>query len=263
MTAISGKADPVVRTVTASDIVEALAQGLRDFQAAPRFGLTFGGFYALGGIAVVACLSALGMSYLAYPLAAGFAIVGPFVALGLYQVSRDLERGDEPGFGRTWRIVRARGEVGWLATLTGFVFVIWMYQVRLLLALFLGDTGAFTSFGEFLQVLLTTSQGLLFLLVGNLVGAALALVLFTITVVSFPLVLDRDVDFVTAIITSIRAVSASPLPMLGWALAIVLLLAVASLPLFLGHLVVLPVLGHATWHLYRRVVAPEDDAGTT
>jgi uncharacterized membrane protein len=103
---------------------------------------------------------------------------------------------------------------------------------------------------------LTTNEGLLFLAIGNAVGAALSLILFSLTVVSFPLLLDRDVDFVTAMITSVRAVVMSPVPMIGWAAVIVVLLIVSALPYFLGLLVTLPVLGHATWHLYRRIVAP-------
>jgi uncharacterized membrane protein len=105
-------------------------------------------------------------------------------------------------------------------------------------------------------VVLTTNEGLLFLAIGNAVGAALSLILFSLTVVSFPLLLDRDVDFVTAMITSVRAVVTSPLPMISWAALIVILLAVSAMPYFLGLVVTLPVLGHTTWHLYRRIIAP-------
>jgi len=103
---------------------------------------------------------------------------------------------------------------------------------------------------------LTTNEGLLFLGIGNAVGAVLSLILFSLTVVSFPLLLDRDVDFVTAMVTSVRAVVASPLPMIGWVAVIVGLLTVSAIPYFLGLVVTLPVLGHTTWHLYRRIVAP-------
>jgi uncharacterized membrane protein len=130
-----------------------------------------------------------------------------------------------------------------------------MYQVRLLLALFLGFR-SFTSLNEFLSVVLTTPDGLVFLLVGNVIGALLALILFSLTVVSFPLLLDREVDFITAMITSVRAVATSPIPMIGWAATVVVLLLLAALPLFLGLIVILPVLGHTTWHLYRKIVAP-------
>jgi uncharacterized membrane protein len=133
----------------------------------------------------------------------------------------------------------------------------WMYQARLLMALFFGLNASFVTLQQFITVVLTTNEGLLFLLVGNIIGAVLSLILFSLTVVSFPLLLDRDdVDFVTAMITSVRAVVMSPVPMIGWAAVVVMLLIISALPFFLGLLVTLPVLGHTTWHLYRRIVAP-------
>jgi uncharacterized membrane protein len=256
MASVSGRADPVVRRIAAADIAEAVSQGLRDFQAVPLYGLALGAFYAAGGIAIVLCLTAFGMVYLAYPLAAGFAMIGPFVATGLYEVSRRREARQPVSVGAIWATLRTRGEIGWMAFVTLFVFVIWMYQVRLLIALLLGLNASFSSLREFITVVLTTNEGLLFLAIGNAVGAALSLILFSLTVVSFPLLLDRDVDFVTAMITSVRAVVTSPLPMIGWAAIIVILLAVSAMPYFLGLVVTLPVLGHTTWHLYRRIIAP-------
>jgi uncharacterized membrane protein len=253
---ISGKVDPVVRRISASDIAEALGQGLRDFQALPLYGLAFGALYAAGGILIVLCFTAFGMVYLVYPLAAGFALIGPFVAIGLYEVSRRRETGQPVSFAAIWSAVRSRSEIGWMAFVTLFFFVVWMYQVRLLIALLLGLNASFSSLREFVTLLLTTNEGFLFLAIGNLDGAALSLILFSLTVVSFPLLLDREVDFVTAMVTSVRAVVMSPLPMIGWAAMIVLLLIVSAIPYFLGLIVTLPVLGHATWHLYRRIVAP-------
>lgn len=259
MASISGKTDPVVQRIKAADIAEALIRGLRDFQALPLYGLAFGALYAAGGIAILLCLTAFGMVYLAYPLAAGFAMIGPFVAVGLYEVSRRRETGRPMSVAAIWAAITSRGEIGWMAFVTLFVFVVWMYQVRLLLALLLGLNASFASLQEFISVVLTTNEGLLFLAIGNAVGAALSLILFSLTVVSFPLLLDRDVDFVTAMITSVRAVVTSPLPMIGWAALIVVLLAVSAMPYFLGLVVTLPVLGHATWHLYRRIIAPVPD----
>lgn len=141
--------------------------------------------------------------------------------------------------------------------MTVFVLIMWMYQVRLLMALFLGYSGMGASLHDFVNIVLTTTNGLLFLLVGNVIGAVLATILFSLSVVSFPLVLDRDVDCVTAMITSVRAVAMNPLPMLLFAVVIVALLVLSALTGFLGLLVALPVLGHATWRLYQRVVAPE------
>lgn len=256
MTDVAAKGDPIVRRIAAADIAEAIGQGLRDFQAAPFYGLMFGALYAAGGILIVLSVTALGMVYLAYPLAAGFALIGPFVAIGLYEVSRRRESGEAVTLSAVWSTMRSRSEIGWMAFVTLFIFILWMYQVRLLIALFLGLNASFSSLHEFITVILTTSEGLLFLMVGNMVGAALSLILFSLTVVSFPLLLERDVDFVTAMITSVRAVVMSPVPMIGWAAVIVVLLILSALPFFLGLIVTLPVLGHATWHLYRRIVAP-------
>ncbi|HEU0146776.1 MAG TPA: DUF2189 domain-containing protein, partial [Bradyrhizobium sp.] len=184
---VSGKVDPVVRRITAADIVEALTQGLRDFQAMPIYGLSFGFIYVVGGISIVLCFTAFGMVYLVYPLAAGFALIGPFVAIGLYEVSRRRETGEPVSYAAVWRAVASRSEIGWMAFVTLFFFIIWMYQVRLLIALLLGLNASFSSMQEFLNVILTTREGLLFLVIGNLDGAALSLVLFSLTVVSFPL----------------------------------------------------------------------------
>ncbi|MFN3889109.1 MAG: DUF2189 domain-containing protein [Beijerinckiaceae bacterium] len=248
---------PVVRAATVADIRTALAQGWRDFLSAPAYGLLFGGIYAAGGLLVVATVALLKMSYLAYPLAAGFVLIGPFIAAGLYEVSRRLERGEPLEWRGVFGVIFAQGgrEFAWMAFVSIFAFIMWMYQVRLLLALFLGFQ-SFASLGEFLHVIVSTKDGLAFLAVGHVMGAIMASIVFSLTAVSFPLLLDRDVDFITAMIVSVQAVIKSPVVMLGWAFAIVIIIALASAPFFLGLFVALPVLGHATWRLYRLIVAP-------
>lgn len=245
---------PAIRRIGASDIVDALAKGIRDFQAYPAYGLFFGGIYMLGGWLVLAAAFVWNKSYLVYPLAAGFVLIGPFVAVGLYEVSRRRELGEA----LTWRAVlgavyaQSGKEISWMAFVTLFIFMVWMYQVRLLIALFFGVSGM--PAGSFPGILFTTADGLAFLAVGHVIGAVLAVVVFSITVVSFPILLDRPVDFVTAMITSVKSVVTNPVPMIGWALVVTVLLMVASLPAFIGLLVILPVLGHTTWHLYRKLV---------
>lgn len=248
---------PVVRPVTLADVKAALVAGVQDFNRAPVIGAAFGAIYAIGGLVLLACVFALNLGYLAYPLFAGSVLIGPFVAAGLYEVSRELEAGRTPTFRTVLHTAFAqrKRELGWMAFVTIFAFIIWMYQVRLLLALFLGFA-SFASLQEFVRVLVTTTDGLSFLAVGHVVGAALALGLFSITVVSFPLLMDRDLDVVTAMIASVQAVLLSPGPMIAWGLTVAVLLFVGAVPCFLGLVVVLPVLGHATWHLYRRVIAP-------
>lgn len=255
-TSTGGTAAPVVRPVHAADIADALVHGFRDFRAAPAYGLAIGAFYATGGLVIVLCITAFGLSYLAYPMAAGFALIGPFAAVALYEVSRRLETRSPISFREIFRVICSRSEIGWMGFVTLFVFVIWMYQVRLLIALIFGVNLSFSTLQGFLAAVLTTNEGLLFLLIGNLDGGILSILLFSLTVVSFPLLLERDVDFVTAMITSVQAVLKSPLPMLGWAAIIVMLLFVSILPTFLGLVFTLPILGHASWHLYRRIVAP-------
>ncbi len=245
---------PAIAAITFSDIGEALAAGARDFRAAPLFGLFFGGVFAVGGLLIVAAALQRDMLYAVYPLAAGFVLIGPFAAVGLYEVSRRRETGEPLAWSAVLGVVfmQSRRELGWMAFVTLFVFIMWMYQVRLLIALFFGLRGL--SPHDFLPTLFGTPEGWLFLLVGHAVGAVLALILFSLTVVSFPLLLEREVDFITAMITSVRAVATNPKPMLVWAAVVVGVLVIAVLPFFLGLFIALPVLGHTTWHLYRRLV---------
>ena len=248
---------PKVNPVGIGDLFEVLRQGLSDFARAPLFGLFFGGVYALGGIFIALSLTVWDIPWMIYPVAIGFPLIGPFIAVGLYEVSRRLEAGkplDWSGvLGVVWR--QRQRELAWMAFVMLFVFWVWMYQVRLLIAIIL-SRASFSSLDRFLDVIFTTPQGWTFLAVGHVVGAVLALVLFSITVVSIPLLLDRESDFVTAMITSVKTVSTNPVPMLGWGVFVTLAVIVSSVPVFLGLIVTLPVLGHATWHLYKKAVSP-------
>jgi len=248
---------PEVNAVSVGDLRNALLQGLSDFGRAPAFGLFFAAIFVLIGLIIVLSLTAWDIPWLIYPFAIGFPLIGPFAAVGLYQVSREFEAGRVPSWHAVFSVIwqQRRRELGWMAFVVLFFFWVWMYQVRLLMALFLGRL-SFASFEGFLSVSLTTTEGLIFLLIGHLVGAALALLLFSITVVSMPLLLERDIDVVTAMITSIKAVAASPLVMLGWGVAVTVAVVAGCLPFFLGLLVVLPVLGHTTWHIYRKAIVP-------
>lgn len=247
---------PQVNRITVDDVIDALAAGLSDFRRAPVYGLTIGAVFAIGGLFVVLSASALGMSYLSYPAAAGFVLIGPFAAVGLYEVSRRLQSGEDLSWnailGTMW--AQKGKELSWMAFVVLFIQIMWMYQVRLLLALFLGFR-SFASFQEFLTEVVSTPEGLMFLAVGHVVGAILSLILFSLTVISFPLLMEQDRDFITAMITSVRAVVTSPVPMIGWALVVTALLIVSMAPAFLGLIVTLPILGHTTWHLYKKCVA--------
>lgn len=246
---------PPVEALSVADIKQCMAQGWADFRKAPGFGLFFGGIYMLGGLLIVQSLFVWDMSWMIYPVAIGFPLIGPFAAVGLYEVSRRLQSGEPLAWNQILSVMRFQSgrEMSWMAFVVLFIFWMWMYQVRLLVALFLGRL-SFTSLDRFIEIVTTTGEGLAFLMVGHVVGAVLSLVLFSVTVCSIPMLLDRNVDFVTAMITSVKVVLASPVVMLGWGVMVTLALIAAMVPAFLGLLVVLPVLGHTTWHIYKRAV---------
>lgn len=249
---------PQVQTITHGDIAKSLRDGLRDFQAAPLYGLFFGAVYAGFGWFILFLLFKLEIGSYAYPMITGFALVAPFAAAGLYEVSRRLEKGEPLSWGSVLGSVFGRGgkAVGIMAMVTTFSYIIWIDIAAALYVMFFGMKPL--RFQALLEAVVTTPTGIVFLIVGNAVGAALALVVFSIMVVSLPIVFDRQVDFVTAMITSVKSVLANPRPMLLWCIIIGVLLGLSLLSIFVGLLVVLPILGHATWHLYRRVVAPAE-----
>lgn len=242
----------VAGDLTLGDLAAALAAGWRDFARAPRFGLFLAAFYALGGAAMAWGLARLGMSWWMLPLAAGFPLFAPFAAVGLYEVSRRIERG-EP---LTWRGVlgalggRGDEQLVMVGTLIFVVFAFWLGVAHAVFAVFLGESGM--GLGSIQR--LATAEGLAMLAVGGAIGAAFAFALYAITVLSIPMMLDRDVDFVTAIVTSLAAIKANPVAMIAWAAIIAIGMGLAMLPAFIGLFVVLPVLAHATWHVYRRAV---------
>lgn len=246
---------PAVNALSASDIRQALSQGFADFRRAPLFGLFFAGVYVAGGLLILQSLFVWDMPWMIYPVAIGFPLIGPFAAVGLYEVSRRLAAGEPLNWAEILGIIRlqSRRELAFMAFVVLFIFWIWMYQVRLLIALFLGRS-SFSTLERFVDVVLTTPEGITFLVVGHIVGAVLALALFSLTVISIPMLLDRNVDFVTAMVTSVKSVIASPIVMLGWGVIVTLLVIAALVPAFMGLFVVLPVLGHATWHIYKKAV---------
>ena len=244
-----------VNSVTAQDIAASLRDGIADFLAYPVMSGFFGLFYAVFGLFIVWCLVWLGAIWMIVPAAVGFPLVAPFAAAGLYEISRRRQAGLSVGWSEILAVMarQRKREMGWMAFVTLFIFWVWMYQVRLWLAIILQDA-SFSSLGGFLETVFFTPQGWTFLAVGTCAGACLAAVLFAVTVVAMPMLLDRDTDFVTAMLTSVRVVTESPVVMLGWAAIISVTMLVSLLPAFLGLIVTLPVLGHTTWHLYRRAV---------
>ncbi len=245
---------PGIRAASMADIRAALAAGLADLRRAPRFGLAIGAFYAFGGLFILYVVNVLGYGFLGFPIMAGFALVGPFAAIELYQVSRLLERGETV----SWRTIarttsrEVMTECAYLGLLLIFFLAIWLKSGAVVYAVFFGLR--MIALPDLLQALLTTPAGAGFLLLGHIIGAGFALLVFSLSVVSFPLMVDRGTDFITALITSIRAVKANPRVMIPWGGLIGVLLLLGFASLFLGLVVVLPLLGHASWHLYRRIV---------
>jgi uncharacterized membrane protein len=246
---------PEVNALGFDDLKECLSKGISDFRKAPLFGLFFGGIFAFGGILIVQSIIFLEKGWLIYPMLVGFPLIGPFVAVGLYDVSRRLEGGKPLPWNEILSVISLQTgrQLPYMAFVMLFIFWIWIYQVRLLIALILGRM-SFTSFESFFQVIATTPEGWVFIGVGHVVGAFFALLLFSLTVISIPLILDRDVDFITGMITSVKTVARSPIVMLSWGVFVTLAVMVSFIPLFLGLLVVLPVLGHTTWHIYKKAV---------
>lgn len=249
---------PDVYKVSIDDLIEVTAAGINDFRAAPKYGLFFGGMYAVVGWLLVALLWFFELYYLVYPIAMGFALIAPFASVGFYSVSDFLEKGKPLSWGAVFDAVKAstRRDLRWMALITGFTFFMWIDYAMLIFLSFMG----FEALGpQAFDMIFTTSQGWLFLIFGNLAGAVLAIIVFSISVVTYPMLYDRDIDFVTAMVTSVRLVIANPVTMLAWCAFITALTGLSLLSFFAGLFLMLPVLGHASWHLYRRAVGPQPE----
>jgi uncharacterized membrane protein len=251
---------PEVRPMSRDDIQEALRLGIADFRTAPRFGLFFGGVYAVAGIAIFLQLLVWEQPLWFVPLVFAFPIIGPFVAVGLYEVSRRIEAGEplewSDVLGAIWQ--QRTTQLPYLAFVVLAGFMVWVWFARLMIALFLGRM-EFATYSDLTQ-LLSSPQGQMMLIVGTLVGAVIAFVIFSVTAVSLPLLLERDIDFVTAMITSWNAVLMNRAVMLSWAAhhrRDPVRRDAAGLPRAGGRA---PILGHATWHVYRRAVVPPEEA---
>ncbi len=226
----------------------------------PNFGLALGSIYVLGGWLLFVLLFKFDLPFLVYPLAAGFALIAPFIVTGLYFVSREIEEGRDVSWSGLIGSIRhaAKRDMGWMALITGFALVVWMDIAAFLFFVFLGLDNP--DFRQLIEDIFTTQSGLIFLGVGNVMGAAIALSVFSISVVSFPMLFEKDVDFVTAMITSVRVVKHNPQCMVVWCGCIAFLMGLGFLTALIGLVVILPVLGHASWHLYRGAVELKDES---
>jgi uncharacterized membrane protein len=253
-------ARPVVRRISTSDVYYALGRGVADFSAVPSHALFLCVIYPLLGILLIGIT--LGNSHsllpLAFPLAAGFALVGPFAAIGLYELSRRREAGLDSSSSHALDVLHSPslGAIIALGVLLMGLFLIWLVVAEALYIAIFGYTAP-DSITQFAKDVLTTPRGWTLIIAGTGIGFLFAALVLAISAISFPLLLDRDVGAAVAVHTSLRVIAANPLPMALWGLIVAAALVIGSIPFFVGLTVVVPVLGHATWHLYRRTVEPD------
>ncbi len=254
---------PKVALIRFADIWDILRRGAGDFRAAPLYGIVFGLFYVLSGLSIVGGLTIADMPYLIFPAMAGFMLIGPISAVGLYEVSRRLSTG-EP---LSWPVVfgakirHGATHLIWLGFALTFILSIWLRIAAIIYAFHFGLKPV--PLPDMIVAIFTTGNGISFFLFGMAAGAILASLVFSIAVVSVPFLLDKNVDFMTAMVASMLAFRDNPGPMFLWAGIIVALVAASVATAFLGLIVALPIIGHATWHLYRKVlVHPEDQLVT-
>jgi uncharacterized membrane protein len=259
---------PTVRKIGILDIVDALRLGWSDFAEKPSHYVFLCLLYPVAGAVLMVWAAGANLLPLLFPLASGFAILGPIAALGLYEISRKRELGFDPSWREALDVRKSPAlfSIVAAAAMLLVLFVAWLNVAHAIFVLHFGDVEP-ASLTSFARDVVTTGSGWSMIFSGNLVGLVFAVVALAISVVTFPLLLERDVGAAAAIATSVRATIANPVPVLLWGLVVAALLFVGSIPVFAGLAVVLPVLGHATWHLYRKLVEPPplpwDHAATT
>jgi uncharacterized membrane protein len=249
---------PGVRHLSVRDLREILRKGIEDFGACRTDVAFLCVFYPLIGILLAWIAFNRNLLPLLFPVMSGFALIGPVAAVGLYEMSRQREMGVEPDWAHAFAVWKSPsfGAILTLGLMLFGVFLVWILTANGIYYATMGPDYP-TSIGAFLREVLTTGAGWTMIIVGCGVGALFAALVLATSVVSFPLLLDRDVGLPTAVITSMRVAAANPVPIAVWGLIVAGGLVLGSIPLFLGLIVVMPVLGHATWHLYRRTVVAE------
>jgi uncharacterized membrane protein len=246
---------PEIAHIGIADLRDALARGVGDFAAYRSDVIFICLIYPLAGLVLAWLTFGYATLPLLFPLASGFALLGPVAAVGLYEISRRREQGAEVTWADAFGVVRspAFGAIFVLGLVLLVIFLAWMAVAYVIYQGTLGPEPP-ESLGSFISDVLTTGAGWAMIIIGCGIGFLFAVLVLTISVVSFPLLLDRDVGLYTAVQTSIRAVAENPRTMAVWGLIVAGGLVIGSAPLLLGLILVMPVLGHATWHLYRKVV---------
>lgn len=253
---LAGHDEPAVRSIGLADLRDALVRGYADFMATPTQLVFLGVIYPLIGLVAARAAAGGSLMPLFYPMVAGLSLMGPVAALGIYELSRRREQGRDVSWVHAFGVLRspALGSIVALGLLLCVIFVAWLFAAQAIYQMTMSRLPIPGSVDEFARQVLGTREGWNLILLGNAVGFLFAALVLTLTVVSFPLLLDRNVSLATAVRTSVRAVTANPSTMAVWGLIVAGLLLLGCLPVFVGLAVVMPLLGHATWHLYRKVV---------
>jgi uncharacterized membrane protein len=237
-----------------------LAAGWRDMWTVPHISLAYGAAFALVSAALAMGMMVSGLESLILALCGGFLLVGPVAAVGLYQTSRRLEQGESVNFGDvSSSVLHAPGQLGFFGAILTFVYFVWLQLASLLFMLYFGSK-PLPPASEFIPTLLFTPHGLGLLVAGTIVGGVLAALVFAISVISVPLLMARRIDAVTAISASLRTVAQNPKPMALWAGLIAGFMGLGIVTMFVGLVVVFPLIGHATWHAYRALVREEPNS---
>ena len=246
-----------VRKIGVQDLWQSLKEGYEDFNAKPSFGVFLVVIYPLTAMLLTLFLLGDNPLYLAFPMVAGLTLVGPIISVALFEMSRHREQGLEVSWRSSFDFIHSASfaPIVALSIVMMLLYVAWIFMAQFL---YFGRFGAQPpgTMAEFIDLLFTTQQGAGLIFYGNLLGFLFAFVALSISVVGFPLLLDRPTTSFTAISTSLRAVTTNLYVLAVWGVIVVVLLAAGSVLFLIGLAVVLPVLGHATWHLYRKLVAP-------
>lgn len=247
-----------VQEIEVEDIPDVLRLGWHDFMVRPSAILYLVIIYPVIGVVATYIAWHLEVVGLIYPIAAGFALIGPIASVGVLELSRRIEAGEEVSLLDAFSVVKRPSFRGILlmALLLFVLFAVWIVVAERILVATLGDLAP-DEFGAFLIAAVTTWEGLAMFVLGNLVGFIFAVAALCVSVVSLPMLVDGERSVTVAIATSVQAVMVNPVPMAAWGLTVAVGLALGMIPVFAGLLIVLPVLGHANWHLYRRVLPPE------
>jgi uncharacterized membrane protein len=250
---------PVVRQISISGLKDVVAKGIADFWAMPTHVVFLCLIYPAIGLLLARAIFGMELIPLLYPIASGFALVGPFAAIGLYELSRRREQGLDTSWRHAFDVVHSPSfpSIVAVGVLLMLIFAVWVATAH---SIFISEFGYREPYSliAFANAVLTTPEGHRLILIGNAVGFLFAVLAFSLSAISIPLLLDRNVGAAVAIATSVKVVLTNPVTMAVWGLFVAASLLVGSLPLLLGLPFVLPILGHATWHLYRTAVEPDN-----